>query len=114
MAYEKQTWHDGDLITEERMNHMEDGIAAAGDTVSYDEAQVLTTSQEKQAMDNMGILHSEIWRFKLENGETVIRRVLTYIDKDSNLVNEAIVDRCIVASDPNTAGFAQAGFAVAV
>ncbi|MBO7735556.1 MAG: hypothetical protein J6S67_23525 [Methanobrevibacter sp.] len=31
MAYEKQTWHDGDLITAEGMNHMEDGIAAAGD-----------------------------------------------------------------------------------
>lgn len=27
MAYEKQTWHNGDTITEQKLNHMEDGIA---------------------------------------------------------------------------------------
>ena len=30
MAYEKQTWVNGDVITAEKMNHMEDGIADAG------------------------------------------------------------------------------------
>lgn len=30
MAYEKQTWHNGDTITEQKLNHMEDGIANAG------------------------------------------------------------------------------------
>lgn len=30
MAYEKQTWHTGDIITEGKLNHMEDGIANAG------------------------------------------------------------------------------------
>lgn len=29
MAYEKQTWHTGDVITEGKLNHMEDGIAGA-------------------------------------------------------------------------------------
>lgn len=29
MAYEKQTWNTGDVITEEKLNHMEDGIASA-------------------------------------------------------------------------------------
>ena len=29
MAYEKQTWVNGDVITAEKMNHMEDGIADA-------------------------------------------------------------------------------------
>lgn len=28
MAYEKQTWSKGDTITAEKLNHMEDGIAA--------------------------------------------------------------------------------------
>lgn len=28
MAYEKQTWNKGDTITAEKLNHMEDGIAA--------------------------------------------------------------------------------------
>lgn len=27
MAYEKQTWVTGEVITEEKLNHMEDGIA---------------------------------------------------------------------------------------
>lgn len=32
MAYEKYTWVDGELITAEKLNHMEDGIAEGGDT----------------------------------------------------------------------------------
>lgn len=28
--YEKQTWATGDVITEEKLNHMEDGIASGG------------------------------------------------------------------------------------
>ena len=28
--YEKQTWKTGDVITEEKLNHMEDGISNAG------------------------------------------------------------------------------------
>lgn len=30
MAYEKQTWTNGDLITAEKLNHIEDGIAQGG------------------------------------------------------------------------------------
>lgn len=30
MAYEKQTWATGDVITESKLNHMEDGIANGG------------------------------------------------------------------------------------
>lgn len=30
MSYEKQTWTNGDVITAEKLNHMEDGIAGAG------------------------------------------------------------------------------------
>lgn len=31
MAYVKQTWQTGDTVTSAKLNHMEDGIAAAGD-----------------------------------------------------------------------------------
>ena len=48
MAYEKQTWHTGDVITEGKLNHMEDGIAGAlsGENVmivhvTYDHGAVL-------------------------------------------------------------------------
>ncbi len=30
MSYEKQTWANGDVITANKLNHMEDGIAGAG------------------------------------------------------------------------------------
>ena len=30
MAYTKNTWADGDIVTSEKLNHMEDGIANAG------------------------------------------------------------------------------------
>ena len=35
MAYEKQTWHTGDVITEGKLNHMEEGIANAGALVIH-------------------------------------------------------------------------------
>ena len=35
MAYEKNIWQDGDLITEQKLNHMEDGIADAGASGIY-------------------------------------------------------------------------------
>lgn len=30
MAYEKQEWKCGDVVTADRLNHMEDGIANCG------------------------------------------------------------------------------------
>ena len=30
MAYTKNTWADGDVVTSEKLNHMEDGIANSG------------------------------------------------------------------------------------
>lgn len=30
MSYEKQTWQTGEVITEQKLNHMEDGIAMGG------------------------------------------------------------------------------------
>ena len=33
MAYEKQTWVTGEVITKEKLNHMEDGIANSGEAI---------------------------------------------------------------------------------
>ena len=30
MSYEKQTWQNGDIITADKLNHMEDGISESG------------------------------------------------------------------------------------
>jgi len=36
MAYTKTTWTDGDIVTSEKLNHMEDGIANSGVMVIND------------------------------------------------------------------------------
>lgn len=36
MAYEKQTWTTGEVITQEKLNHMEQGIANAGGDAGYE------------------------------------------------------------------------------
>ena len=33
MSYEKQTWNTGDTITDDKLNHMEDGISSVGSLV---------------------------------------------------------------------------------
>lgn len=50
--YEKQTWVTGETITEDKLNHMEDGIAtgggiySVGNTVYYD-GQVTTADEAR-------------------------------------------------------------------
>ena len=49
MAYEKQTWVTGEVITKEKLNHMEDGIADSGGVIVAEEdsdAQLDKTWQE--------------------------------------------------------------------
>lgn len=37
MAYEKQTWAKGDVVTSAKLNHMEDGIATGGGVLVVNE-----------------------------------------------------------------------------
>ena len=41
MSYEKQTWQTGDIVTADKLNHMEDGIESSGGvfcvTFNYDD-----------------------------------------------------------------------------
>lgn len=41
MAYEKQTWNTGDVITAQKLNHMEDGIAGGTPMMSVTHAELL-------------------------------------------------------------------------
>ena len=43
--YEKQTWSTGDVITAEKLNHMEDGIGNAGGGGDWSFAEVTFTAQ---------------------------------------------------------------------
>lgn len=59
MAYTKTTWQTGDVITAEKLNHMEDGLAIAGGTLviggfTYDtENEIIGTADKTwQEIDN--------------------------------------------------------------
>ena len=58
MAYEKQTWVTGETITEEKLNHMEDGIEGAGGVlvIEYTGEGVMTpTMAQVEAAFESGI-----------------------------------------------------------
>ena len=40
MAYTKQTWANGDTITADKLNHIEDGIEDASDVTAITTAQI--------------------------------------------------------------------------
>ncbi len=44
MAYEKQTWANGDVITDAKLNHMEEGIKAASEIV----AAICTVAEDSE------------------------------------------------------------------
>ena len=44
MAYEKQTWVTGEVITKEKLNHMEDGISTGGGIYTYGEVSLFDES----------------------------------------------------------------------
>ena len=53
MSYEKQTWATGDVITAEKLNHMEDGIEdAGGGTTRVIEVVIDGSTQTLQATYN--------------------------------------------------------------
>lgn len=72
MAYEKQTWQTGDVVTSAKLNHMEDGIAGASSggggvfvvnvTTTYDEQEHAIYTCDKTA--------GEVWT-ALGNGSVV-------------------------------------------
>jgi len=69
MAYEKQTWTNGDVITADKLNHIEDGIINGG-------VFTFTATQN----DN-GIILNKTWREiknAIENGMIC---VFTYTDE---------------------------------
>ena len=49
--YEKQTWATGDVITEEKLNHMEDGISNAGGVMVVNENDVTLDKTWKEIYD---------------------------------------------------------------
>lgn len=55
MAYEKQTWECGDVITAEKMNHMEDGIAGGDPGYDYSKETVVLTDEVVTTRGRVGM-----------------------------------------------------------
>lgn len=51
MAYEKQVWENGQVITSEMLNHIEDGISAIDKVVVTDTEKVKLIDQIKSDLE---------------------------------------------------------------
>ncbi len=95
MAYEKQTWANGDLITAEKLNHMEDGIDES--SLIEDFKITLTTdsvasyanpvvdksfSEIKDAYDSGKKVIVEFQYTAAMNFNTIAKMQLTSVDKN--------------------------------
>ena len=85
MAYEKQTWTTGEVITQEKLNHMEDGIEDAYELPSVtetDNGKVLGVENGAWSAVNGG---GKVYIIKcLENGSTYT------LDKSYEEITDAI------------------------
>lgn len=70
MAYEKQTWADGDIITQEKLNHMEDGIANAGGGVLI--VNATTTTSEGGTSTTLDKTWQEIYDAVMSTGAVIM------------------------------------------
>ena len=75
MSYSKQTWQTGDVVTSAKLNHMEDGIAAAGGggvlvvNVSVTEVDIDTVyTCDKTAGEMFAFLENGSLIFKINRG----------------------------------------------
>jgi len=77
MAYTKQTWQNGDVITAEKLNHMEDGIASGGTLVIG-----CTNNDGNIVLDKTW---QEINNFYLNGGSAVI--IFPYDETDTYIMS---------------------------
>lgn len=74
MSYEKQTWATGEVITADKLNHMEDGISqSGGGGGEYDYKVVLRYSDDCEGIKSIkayGLPLNELIT-KAENGEVI-------------------------------------------
>lgn len=76
MSYEKQTWATGDIVTADKLNHMEDGIASGGSC--YD-AEFYVTVVDDAPVITTDATYSEFVQ-KLTDGFPKVRCVIKFDD----------------------------------
>ena len=94
MAYEKQEWKTGDLITEGKLNHMEDGIANASDSSGGSVETITLTGYSGGISNGVATFGGYFPEYKtlkqLLNGKKVIA-VAADINNDNAYINVDMV-----------------------
>lgn len=75
MAYEKHTWETGEVITAEKLNHMEDGVGE----VFIVNAELAGNSSDGYTVDSLDKTYDKIVN-AFENGHVCICRLLYPLD----------------------------------
>ena len=88
--YEKHTWTSGEVITAEKLNHMEDGIASGSSGEKLIIAHITPTSMTEGECD---MTISQI-KTHINNGDTVVFELLGWLSGLAYDIDE--VDRAVV------------------
>lgn len=111
MAYEKQTWVTGEVITKEKLNHMEDGIANGGSGIflfSFTDVQTMTLNKTWNEMKSA--LESNLLPIGFANTavDTRMVAIVTGVANEEEGVYIVLVNgdtRTIVLSTDNPDGY---------
>ena len=82
MAYEKQTWASGDIITADKLNHIEDGIESAGSGSSAPAFVGTVELTTRDGVNYTGVLRekfSDVVATMLDNNENHIPSLMTFV-----------------------------------
>lgn len=86
MAYEKQNWQTGDVVTSAKLNHMEDGIAAGGAlVVNVTEVDGVQTC-DKTAGEMWAACQTGLVIFRFGDGEAFDLLLTAALDGDNGYV----------------------------
>ncbi|WP_291648932.1 hypothetical protein [Clostridium sp.] len=77
MAYEKQTWNDGEVITKEKLNHIEEGIFNIELTPGPQGATGATGPQGPAGQD---AVINKLDKIDVVDGEAVLGTVVTVLN----------------------------------
>lgn len=82
MSYEKQTWATGDVISAEKLNHIEDGIESAGSGSSAPAFVGTVELTSRDGVNFTGVLleeFSDVVATMLDNMENHIPSLMTFV-----------------------------------
>lgn len=100
MAYEKQTWQTGDVITQEKLNHMEDGIGKTGVSIIKIFESDVTVSANQQFFTGGGSFIGAPFKDTFKGKRPI--SVVSKVTEPSN--NNALIPATVAVTPLNSNG----------